>query len=289
MVKDVLYILLILTFISCQESNPGSKFMQLLDTWSGKEIIFPNELMFSIQGRDTIDIRDWEANYKIVSYIDSSGCTVCKLNLKKWNAFIDSARVVSNHSIVPYLYFHPQSSKEIMYLLRRDNFKYPVCIDNNDTFNKLNKLPSNEVFQTFLLDKDNKIVLIGNPILNPKVKELYLSVLQGKLDLRSKQLKTTAVLSNNRIDLGTLHSHEECCVEIELKNTGDNPLIIKDVIASCSCITVRHSKNFILPGDNSLIILKYKAEHPGRFYRTVDIFCNIEDSPLEVELEGDAI
>lgn len=35
-------------------------------------------------------------------------------------------------------------------------------------------------FHTFLLDKDNKVLAIGNPIHNPKVKELYLKIIQGE-------------------------------------------------------------------------------------------------------------
>lgn len=35
-------------------------------------------------------------------------------------------------------------------------------------------------FQTFLLDRNNRVIAIGNPIYNPKVKELYLKIIKGE-------------------------------------------------------------------------------------------------------------
>ena len=40
----------------------------------------------------------------------------------------------------------------------------PVCIDIDDQLNKLNKFPADITFQTFLLDKDNKVAVLGNPV-----------------------------------------------------------------------------------------------------------------------------
>ena len=60
------------------------------------------------------------------------------------------------------------SCKErVVSLLRRVHFSYPVCIDEKDSFNLLNKFPKDNRFQTFLLDKNKKVVAIGNPINNP--------------------------------------------------------------------------------------------------------------------------
>lgn len=65
------------------------------------------------------------------------------------------------------------------YILKRDHFTYPVCMDVNDSMNKLNHFPPDNMFQTFLLDKDNKVIAIGNPVYNSKVKELYMNIIQG--------------------------------------------------------------------------------------------------------------
>ena len=57
---------------------------------------------------------------------------------------------------VPFLFYsHSKDMKELRYLTRRDGFSYPVCFDEKDELNQLNRFPSDMTFQTFLLDKDN--------------------------------------------------------------------------------------------------------------------------------------
>ena len=69
---------------------------------------------------------------------------------------------------------------ELELLLESEEFVYPVCIDEEDELNKLNCFPENEGFHTLLLDKENKIVIVGNPIQNMKIKELYLKTLMSE-------------------------------------------------------------------------------------------------------------
>ncbi len=82
----------------------------------------------------------------------------------------------------------PKAPKEMVALLRQDKFDYPVCIDVNDSFNKLNHLSSIMMFQTFLLNEDNEVIAIGNPIYNPKVKELYVGIINGEVDVQKEHI-----------------------------------------------------------------------------------------------------
>ena len=55
-------------------------------------------------------------------------------------------------------------------------FDYPIIYDYHNSFDKLNKFPP-APYRTFLLDKDNKVQLIGSPINNPQIWELYKKVM----------------------------------------------------------------------------------------------------------------
>ena len=48
-----------------------------------------------------------------------------------------------------------------------------VMCDKDNKFKIKNNIPKDFMLKTFLLDKTLKIVLVGNPIHNAKVKELY--------------------------------------------------------------------------------------------------------------------
>ena len=67
---------------SCQES-PKEAMLRLVQEWNGKEIKFPARLVFTVQGKDIVDFDFKDADYKVVTYIDSVGCTSCKLNLER--------------------------------------------------------------------------------------------------------------------------------------------------------------------------------------------------------------
>ena len=73
-------------FSSCKESEKD-KIARLVEEWEGKEILFPAHSFFTIQGKDTVDFSLADADYKVVTYIDSVGCTSCKLQLIRWKLF----------------------------------------------------------------------------------------------------------------------------------------------------------------------------------------------------------
>ena len=90
-------------------------------------------------------------------------------------------------------------------------------------------------FQTFLLDRNNRVIAIGNPIYNPKVKELYLKIIKGeKIERRdeSKVIKSEVDASNISVSLGRGDWQEEQKATFILKNVADKPMVIQAVATS---------------------------------------------------------
>lgn len=56
--------------------------MRLVSEWSGKEIVFPNDMEFTSLGNDTNYL--FKNEYTVMTYVDSIGCTGCKLKLPQW-------------------------------------------------------------------------------------------------------------------------------------------------------------------------------------------------------------
>ena len=164
---------ILLFLFSCQKT-PQEHITQLVEEWQGKEVRFPETPVFTRQLSDTVDYRIPETEYKVLVYVDSIGCTSCKLQLPKWKEFITYVDSVSGGQVPFLFFFQSKDNKELRYILKRDNFRLPVCVDSQNEFGKLNRFPSEQMFQTFLLDKDNRVKVIGNPIHNLSVKELYL-------------------------------------------------------------------------------------------------------------------
>ena len=81
--RIVTLIMCVWVLASCQESREEA-MLRLVNKWNGKEIKFPARSVFTIQRKDTVDVKWGNADYKVVTYIDSVGCTSCKLQLPRW-------------------------------------------------------------------------------------------------------------------------------------------------------------------------------------------------------------
>ena len=276
-----------LLFSSCEESEK-ERLSRLVKEWEGKEILFPTHSTFTIQGKDTVDFQFQGAEYKVVTYVDSVGCTSCKLQLHRWKEFLSEVDSLTTGNVSFLFYFHPKDMKELRYLTRRDAFTHPVCFDEKDEFNQLNHFPSEMMFQTFLLDESNRVVALGNPVLNPNVKELYLNLIKGSVQTSSTNTFTEVSIDNVVMDLGRFPMSEKQESGFVLTNTGNNLLVIQDITTSCGCTKVEYSKEPIRPGVTLKVKVIYEAEQKGYVNKSVKVYCNTKDSPVRLTVKGEA-
>ena len=104
-----------------------------------------------------------------------------------WKEFIREVDSLSSRVSVLF-FFHPKDKRELIYLLKRDGITTPVCFDMEDQLNALNRFPPRDDFQCFLLDENNRVVCIGNPVHNPRIKEMYLSEIASNVQTETSQL-----------------------------------------------------------------------------------------------------
>lgn len=281
----LLIILSILALTSCKESRKD-EIARLVKEWDRKEIRFPEHPVFTIQGKDTVDFSFRDADYKVVSYVDSIGCISCKLQLTNWTAFIQEVDSLTNGTIPFVLCLHTADVKEMKRIVRKDNFKYPVFLDEMGTFYALNHFPKDMTFQTFLLDKDNKVVAMGNPILNPYVKELYLEKLTGVKADKPQTIQTEVSFDKAEIDFGGFSKNENKEGKFVLTNTGQNLLVLYDVVTSCGCTKVEYSKQPLRVGETTELTVRYEADESGHFNKAITIYSNAVGSPHKLRVRG---
>lgn len=220
-------------------------------------------------------------------YVDSVGCTSCKLQLHKWSEFIAEVDSLTSGSVPVLFFFHPKDKRELTYLLKRDGITVPVCMDENDRLNSINRFPSREDFQCFLMDKDNKVVYIGNPIHNTRIRDMYLSRIAPDVHTVTTPSRNTIVQADQtEFILGALKRGNSATVTALIRNIGEVPLVVYDTRASCGCTSVSYKKEPTVPGSSMEMEITYNAEEPGYFNRTVSIYGNMDNSPLIIRLKG---
>lgn len=286
-IMKILYIGILFLFFSCNVSNNKKEITNLINKWNEKEIIFPTDYIDFISSNKELSVDSSLSNYKILIYIDSIGCSSCKLQLNEWKIFMKQVDSLTNNHVKFLFILHPKEIREIKVQAKINKFNYPLYFDKNDELNKLNKFPSDIAFHTFLLDRENKVILLGNPVSNPKIKELYINKILNKGNIQID--KTEIEVDNLNIDFGKFNWNKPQERTIHIKNTGKNNLTILDIASSCGCTVPEYDLKTVPSGEIINLKITFTAERPEYFERNVIIHCNTKESPIEIKLKGNAI
>ena len=81
-------------------------------------------------------------------------------------------------------------------------------------------------------------------------------------------------LSTETVDFGTIEQDSDPYRSITFKNTGTEPLIIKNAKGSCGCTVPTYPKEPILPGEEKEIKIRYATNRLGKINKTVTLFTN---------------
>ena len=279
-------LLLVVVFYSCRPTQE-KKIENLVREWQGKTIVFPKNSIFTVFGRDTVDFAFASDRPKVLMYVDTLGCISCKLQLAKWKEWIRQVDSLAPGKVQFVFYLNPKDYKEIRYLLKRDGFGFPVCLDRKDELNRLNGFPSEPAFQTFLLDKDNRIQLIGNPIHNLAVKTLYVEQITGRKNASGKGYETTAEAVSPQLSVGTIPLSKPKKATFQLKNTGDRPLVILDATTTCGCVKASFDKQPAPPGQTRSIEIEITPDKTGFFNEVITVKCNTKQC-IQLTINGKA-
>ncbi|QNH60964.1 DUF1573 domain-containing protein [Hymenobacter sediminicola] len=88
-----------------------------------------------------------------------------------------------------------------------------------------------------------------------------------------------------KVPEGTMATHE-----FKFKNTGNQPIMIANVQASCGCTTPDWTKTPVLPGKSGIIKAMYSsAGRPGIFSKTVTVTSNASTPSAVLTIKGDVV
>ena len=146
MVKRILVILLsCFAVVSCKTA----RIKKELKEFTGQQIVLPDSLRSTVNGRDTT----------LTGFME-----------------VIATSIGLKHKFNAIFIFSPKRGTEFQLItsLKAAQLDYPVFLDSGGLFLKRNpRIPSGEMYHTFLLDRQNRVVLVGNPIGNERLWELY--------------------------------------------------------------------------------------------------------------------
>ena len=99
---------------------------------------------------------------------------------------------------------------------------------------------------------------------------------------------TTVRIIDSTFDFGNIAEGESVNYNYRFVNTGDKPLVISNVGASCGCTVPEKPEQPIKPGDTAVIKVKFNSKgHPGKARKMINVSSNAEPAFPELLLTGE--
>ena len=282
MIKYIVRIIIIMccSLVSCNGIREQQEtFVSLI----GQEIHVPSNLDVRIQ-QAVLDYIPRGRDYTMIAYIDSSGCTSCRMKLPIWNSVINELKSYENVDVDFIMILNTTEKREIDYMLKRDSFLYPVVLDPDGSFRDENLLPKDNSLHTFLLDCENKIVAVGNPAFNPKIRDVYRKIISSgakSMDARP------GLYCEASVPIGVVCAEDTIEQIVSLQNKGDRIMTIREIIPSSNSLNVVWKDDTIAPYYDLTMILQITSDsRQGSFVSYADIFYNECDIPDRIAING---
>lgn len=106
--------------------------------------------------------------------------------------------------------------------------------------------------------------------------------------LVKKMPKTNIFLLEQKFDFGKVKEGGKVKHAFKFKNTGENPLMISDAIASCGCTVPSFSKDPVLPGNDGEITVEFNTKgRKGKNHKSVIIVSNANQEKVSVSFDAE--
>lgn len=263
----------------------GKKHRQeesILENMIGRTVELPGTLEFEVSG-DTIAFNPCSTDYSIICFIDSEGCTPCRMKLLEWDKVICELNSGADTDVGFAMIIADKDIEKIKYLVEKDLFKHPVAIDANNVFNKVNELPKTESCRTFMVDDSGEIIAVGNPVMNPNILDYYKKII-GNHNIRN----TNPVSCEKTVErFGVIKVGEKAEINFVLTNNGVSVRRIRKIVTSCDCTETVIPDTVINPGDTAAIRVSYVPDSVKGFVsNSINVFFKESDNPLKLKIQG---
>ena len=101
--------------------------------------------------------------------------------------------------------------------------------------------------------------------------------------------KTSMSFEESTYDFGQVKSGEKVTHNYSFTNTGDEPLLLSNVKASCGCTAPNWPRTPIAPGETGEIEVVFSARGKGKQKKNVTITANTQPATTQIFLEAEVL
>ena len=130
-----------------------------------------------------ITFDDFRAKYKYIYFVYlKEGCMPCYPKYIEWQGKMDSINIFNDVTVLFVIKGNSYNTflEEAMKMGLKED-KFYTFMDSDDSFINANKsIPGWIIENTFLIDEQNRIVLIGSPFSTPEMTEIFYDICTGQ-------------------------------------------------------------------------------------------------------------
>ena len=186
LIKSFTCLVLFIGLIACKQ---GERIQKDIEGLKSRPIdLCLEKLPCYINGHDTIYTERENVIYKWVIYIGPSACTSCFVTHMIDYEMISPKMQAYDVDIIFVFDFIKNEHEDLSSLIRLSAYPYWCIIDEESLFREQNPhIPSNPLLHSFLLDEKDSVILVGNPVRNKKIEELFFKILEERKDKQDKK------------------------------------------------------------------------------------------------------
>lgn len=235
-----------------------------------------------------------ERNGTLVVYYDSATCSTCMLkHIDEWDGLFPelNENTGKNGSDVQILFIFEPGRDDIERFvseLSKDSLPYHIFSDFNGIFKLSNdRLIGNRNLHTFLLDRNDRVILAGSPLHNTVLRDTYgrfideLNSNGGELsdEFRNSVVETVRNRSvpadglffvTDHADVGEVRYGEVVTVTFDAFNRSDSLITVQEIMTDCDCMEATVTSKSVESGERTLFNVTFTADDKGKFIR--DLF-----------------
>ena len=178
--QALIYLFLCAILSSCGSSS--KRIEEDVEQLYSSSINIPIHQMLRFDSHSSVPEVMRSMGFKMVVFTDSTECSSCAIgHLNAWEPILDSLMTFPEYNETVFIFAPSKTDcSKVEKELRYSDFKYPVYLDTCNIFAEVNNIPINRMMHTFLIDKESRVILVGNPLSNPKIQELLFKVLNSE-------------------------------------------------------------------------------------------------------------
>ncbi|TAF67225.1 MAG: DUF1573 domain-containing protein [Cytophagales bacterium] len=97
-----------------------------------------------------------------------------------------------------------------------------------------------------------------------------------------------ALVNTDTYDFGAIPLAQPVMATFIVTNTGNSPLILSQVQASCGCTVTEYTQTPIAPGKTGKVTAVYNAAYTGMFHKSITVTTNaVEESTKTLYIKGE--